>query len=98
MRSVARRSGVPAGGKISPPPEPAFSPGSRKIGSPGGKRPPCAARWHKGEPERRAPAAFLFFDNRTSRKKNTKKINIVILILHCKTLYYHNGASGIQSE
>ena len=41
------------------------------------------------------------FDNRILQKKiqkKYKKINIVILILHCKTLYYHNGASGIQSE
>ena len=41
------------------------------------------------------------FDNRTLQKKiqkKYKKINIVILILHCKALYYHNGASGIQSE
>lgn len=99
MRSVARRSGVPAGEKIFPLRRNLLSAReAEKSASRAESAPLVPHGGTRGSRNAAHPQLFSFFLITEHCEKKYKKINIVILILHCKTLYYHNGASGIQSE
>ena len=77
MRSVARRSGVPAGGKNVPLRRNLLSAREAEKSAPRAESAPLVPHGGtRGAPERRAgiaPAVFSFSDNRTLRKKIQKK-------------------------